>query len=148
MAADSAADLRKSDRVAAPLALGFGTAVAMWCAWFLTHFPGLNLPPAAVAGVLLLAWVGAAGVLSRVWGAGVKTGAMGGVVAALVNLLALGSLLVEQADPATYAGGQPPIRPNAALAAGGFFALGAVVGAAGGAIETSSAGASSAAARS
>jgi len=134
MAADLVAPVPRSDRFAAPLALGFGTAVAMWCAWFLTHLPGLHLPPAAVAVVLLIAWVAAAGVLSRVWGAGVKTGAIGGVVAALVNLLALGSLLVEQADPATYAGGQPPIRPNAALAAGGFVALGAVVGAAGGAI--------------
>ncbi len=134
MAAQSVAALQKSYRLAAPLALGFGTAVAMWCAWFLTHFPGLNLPPAAVAGVLLLAWVGAAGVLSRAWGANAKTGAVGGVVTALVNLLALGSLLVEQADPATYAGGQPPVRPNAALAAAGFVALGAVVGAVGGAI--------------
>ncbi len=134
MAADSAVAFSKSDRIAAPLALGFGTAVAMWCAWFLTHLPGLNLPPAAVAGVLLLAWVGAAGVLSRAWGANAKTGAFGGVVTALVNLLALGSLLVEQADPATYAGGQPPVRPNAALAAAGFVALGVVVGAAGGAI--------------
>ncbi|MCL4741046.1 MAG: COX15/CtaA family protein [Phycisphaerales bacterium] len=136
MAADLVATVPRSDRFAAPLALGFGTAVAMWCAWFLTHLPGLHLPPAAVAVVLLIAWVAAAGVLSRVWGGGVKTGAMGGVVAALVNLLALGSLLVEQADPATYAGGQPPIRPNAALAAGGFVALGAAVGAAGGAIRS------------
>ncbi|MCW5775168.1 MAG: COX15/CtaA family protein [Phycisphaeraceae bacterium] len=137
MPADSAHSPPTPDRFAAPLALGFGTAVAMWCAWFLTHLPGLNLPPAAVAGALLLAWVGAAAALSRAWGADAKTGAAGGVVTALVNLLALGSLLVEQADPATYAGGQPAARPNAALAAAGFVALGAVVGAIGGAMGSS-----------
>ena len=106
----------------------------MWCAWFLTHLPGLHFSPAVVAVVLLTAWVTAAGALSWAWGAGGKTGAIGGVVTALVNLLALGSLLVEQPDPATYAGGQPPIRPNAALAVAGFVALGAAVGAIGGTI--------------
>ncbi len=140
MAAESSAALPKSDRITAPLALGFGTAVAMWCAWFLTHLPGLNMPPIAVAIVLLLAWLGAAAGLSSAWGASAMTGAAGGVVTAFVNLLALGSLLVEQADPATYTGGQPAVRPNAALAAAGFVALGAVVGTIGGVIGSATRG--------
>ena len=123
--------------IRAALTLGFLSSVLMWCAWFLTHLPGHHAPP-AVTGVLLLvvmaAVLGQAGRATprRPW----LLGLLAGLTCALVNLLLLGSLLVEQpTSTENLSPGTSGIRPDAIILVPGFLllcsALGAIAGAAG-----------------
>ncbi|MCH8269826.1 MAG: COX15/CtaA family protein [Planctomycetes bacterium] len=115
----------------AALTLGFLSSVLMWCAWFLTHLPGHHAP-AAVTGVLLLVVMSA--VLAR---AGLATshrpwlvGLLAGLTCGLVNLLLLGSVLVEQpTSTANLSPGTSGIRPDAVILVPGFLLLCSVLGA-------------------
>jgi heme A synthase len=109
---------------AAALALGFGTAVAMWAVGFVARMPPAPAPSAPLLGALLGVLLVGGGVAGRfgTW----RLGAATGLVASLVNLLVLGSVL-----SGTRSGGAVPA---AAIWAPGSLVLGLLVGAAGGAL--------------
>jgi len=119
------------------LAHGFTAAIAMWAVWFLTHLPAVRVPP-TVAGPLILLVMGAVLVWScaRLGGGviGWLAGLGGGVVAGVVNLLILGSKLVEQPADLSQADAIGTLRPGAGLIAAGFLVLSGAIGAAAGAI--------------
>jgi len=113
------------------LTLGFLASVLMWVVWFFTHLPGVGLPSAA-SGVLLLI------VMASVLGAGgaiigrpraLRVGLASGLVSSLVNLMVLGSFLVEQpATTAEVAPGAGGVKPSAPVIVLGFLVLGGAVG--------------------
>lgn len=111
----------------AMLVAGFGTAAAMWLVGFITHLPFVAAPAPVVGVLLLLLQVGAAVLVGRVSSRriAVKTGVGTGVVAALVNLLVLGSFL---ADPQQT----NSLKANALVLAAGYLGFACVVGGLGG----------------
>ncbi len=113
------------------LSLGLGVAVGLWVAWFALHLPGLNLPPAVMGPAVLIAWIVLATLGARITRPGLSGAILAGLVTATVSLMALGSVLVEQPDPAAYTEGHAALRPAAALIAGGFLIFGGMIGAAG-----------------
>ncbi|MEM7621676.1 MAG: COX15/CtaA family protein [Planctomycetota bacterium] len=80
------------------LTAGLATAVAMWVVWWFTHLPSIAAAPPLTLGLLLvtniavLTWISAKAGRAAVW-----VGLGGGIIAALLNLLILGSVLGEQA---------------------------------------------------
>lgn len=116
--------------VGSVLVAGFGSAAVMWCAAFVTHFPGLDLAPAVAGPVVLGCWAAAAHLLSaRAPAAGrLKAGVLSGIVAAAIGILILGAKLVESPAGPEPAPGVSGIRPAAALTVTGFLALGALIG--------------------
>jgi len=117
---------------AAAVTQGFATAVAVWCAWYITHIPWLGLSEQASLPVLIVVWLGmtawAGSILPSKW-ALVGTGA--GLITALVGLLLLGSKLAETPKGSNVSAG---LRPDAALMAAGFVVFGATAGLLGGGI--------------
>ncbi len=113
---------------------GFAAAVAMWCVWFVTHLPGVNIPPSLVGTLLLLVLLAGctvSGALQARRGvpAAAMTGLLTGLVSSLVNLLLLGSFIVEQTDASE---GPHALAPGAAVMILGFVGLSAAVGLVGG----------------
>ncbi len=80
------------------LTTGFAAALALWCAWFLSHFPGLHLAVPARAAALLagpiVVFFATGMALGRA--RALRIGAVGGVVAGLLSLLLLGALLGDR----------------------------------------------------
>lgn len=114
---------------------GFATAVAMWCAWFLTHLPGLNLSSQVVGPLLLpvflagMLWCGMRVPAGQAWIAG----AGAGFLTAALNLLVLGQFLVKApSSDGVPEPGFEGLQPTAAAIVPGFLAFGGVVGAIGG----------------
>jgi len=108
------------------VAAGFAAAVAAWVFWFLVQIPHVRVA-APLAAVLVLG----AQTVVMVWrlrahGVGVRAGALGGLVAAAVDLLWLGAQLSSEAE------GASETRPDAWLILVGFTALNAVLGLAAG----------------
>lgn len=121
------------------LTFGFGIALAMWCVFFIFHFPGVETPP-VVSGLLLLlcllagsAWAG------RHAAKPLRTGLFAALVASAINLLLLGSFLVQQVDGASPDAAPAPgvsgLRHDAPIIALGFLAACAAIGLAGGALS-------------
>lgn len=105
--------------------LGFGMAVSMWVTAYVCRLPAVMAPSWLVLGCLLAAvvWWGAAA--GRWTGEGWAAGARAGLVAAVLNLLILGSLLTSNES-----GG---VTPSAAIwVPGSVLALAAVAAAAAG----------------
>lgn len=121
---------------------GFLTAVAMWCAAFVAHFPGLDLPGSLGGPAVLGVWLVAAILVGR--GAprerALAIGTLAGMLAALLGVLILGSMLVEQPTGTIPAPGASGLTLTAMLRGAGFVALGGVIGAAGGAVGSRVAG--------
>ncbi len=111
--------------LAAWLATGFATAVAMWTAGYLARLPAVNLPPPALLPVLVAVLAAGGALAAWTTGAGPLAGARAGGLAGIVNLLVLGGLLSEGSGAATASA--------AALWLPGSVALSAAAGAAGGA---------------
>lgn len=111
----------------ASLTAALATSVALWSAWFITHLPWINLDERASMPALLGIWIVACSFACRWISPAPKllTAATVGLLSACVGLLLVGSKLVEAPAADGTAG---PIKPNAALMAGGFLALGAIVG--------------------
>lgn len=129
---DQSASRTAGTFVGALVAQGFAAAVAVWCAWYITHIPWLNLSEQARLPALVLVWLGMciwAGAAAPRTPALAGTGA--GLIAALVGFLLLGSKL---ADAPTGASASSGLRPDAPLMAAGFVAFGAAIGLIGGAI--------------
>lgn len=122
---------------------GFGAAILMWCVWFVTHLPALSLPSSTNGPLILVAQVVVFAILGRMLarsgyfrGNAVVIGLLGGLLGATVNLLLLGSRLVEQPEQAALSGGAPTaptggIRPGAGVFIAGWYALSAALGAIG-----------------
>ncbi len=112
------------------LGLGFGVALEVWCAAFLTHLPWIDLPGNVAGPAVLVVWVIAAIVagLAVPPGRTPVVGALSGLLTALVCLLILGSALVEQPQDGAPAAGVSGLRPNALVFVPAFLALGAVIG--------------------
>lgn len=118
--------------------LGFATAITMWVVWLIGHQPWLDLP-ASVAGpgMGLVVVVGA--FVSGIYGGrrlGWASGAIAALLAAMLNLLIMGSLVAETIDGASPAQGSAGLTPSASVAMLGFIgaslAGGAVFGLVGG----------------
>lgn len=119
-----------------PLAVtaAFGTTVAMWCAGFITHLPGLIWPGPAAAGAILAAFAAGMILAGRAARAtpgftaafGALSCGLAGLLTSLVNLLVLGALLASPDDSANA------LRPGWSVVVGGWLAIGAVLGLVGG----------------
>jgi cytochrome c oxidase assembly protein subunit 15 len=113
--------------VGATPALGFGMAVSMWAVAYLCRLPAV-MAPAWLLLVGMLAMVLLWGWLAGRWtGGGWSAGLRAGLVAAVLDMLILGSLL---ADPATP-GAVPPALvwlPGTLLVVGGLAAVAAAAG--------------------
>ncbi|MCU0303790.1 MAG: COX15/CtaA family protein [Thermoanaerobaculales bacterium] len=100
-------------RYAVPV--GFGMAVSMWAVAYVCRLPAVMAPPWIVL-VLLLAAVAWWGISVGRWtGDGWLAGARAGLVAAILNLLILGSLLTSAESGA--------VMPSAALWLPGFVVV-------------------------
>lgn len=128
------ADTRpKPARFGPILCFGFAATVAMWIIWFITHHPAWDVPPFTV-GILLIftllaTCIFAGGAVDRRSSWLVGLGA--GVLAAVLNLVVLGSYLT---DPSASQTGTP--RPSAAAEAGGFLLISGFIGLVGGLLGT------------
>lgn len=114
-----------------PLLTGaFGVSVAVWVVWFLTHLPWVQAPEPFSISLLVAVWVMGTAVFSgRGLGGRLFPSALMGLTTAAVGLLLLGTKLSEHAGPDSDVA---DVRPNAAMMAFGFLALGGVIGVAGG----------------
>jgi len=112
---------------------GFGCAVAVWFAWFITHLPWVSLAAEARLPIVLAVWLGTmvVGGFSdrprRSW----KAGLLAGLMTALLGLLLLGSKLTQR--PGDGSGSTEAI-PAAPIIALGFLVAGMVIGSVGTAI--------------
>jgi cytochrome c oxidase assembly protein subunit 15 len=113
------------------MTIGFAAAVIMWMFAWLLHMPGVHVASGIAIPILLIPLLGV-GIL---WIGGVepanrlKVGALSGLIAGLINLLILGSNIVEQ--PETTAGMEDQANsfaPNAAIIVLGSLAISIVVG--------------------
>ncbi|MEM1331062.1 MAG: COX15/CtaA family protein [Planctomycetota bacterium] len=120
------------DGVGPGVVTGFAAAVAMWCVWFVTHLPAIRMDSAAAGPFILLAFIATtASLLRGTSRAPLLAGVVAGLTAAAVNLLLLGSNLVETPEGATpeQAAEFAQLRPEAPLIVAGFAALLTLLGA-------------------
>lgn len=117
------------------LTIGFGSAVAVWCAWFITHLPWLGMAEQTSLPILGGVWTAAIALgVSRVpRSRGLVIGVLAGMVCALLGLLLIGSKLTHAPDASGASAG---LKPAAAMIALGFLATGMVLGLIGGGIGT------------
>lgn len=112
------------------IVIGFTTAIAMWLAWLVAHQPWIELP-AAVAGPGMAAFMIAGTVFAGRFGGrrlGWAAGAATGLLAAMLNLLIMGSLVAESIDGSSPARGTQGLTPSAGMAMLGFLGISAVGG--------------------
>lgn len=123
---------------------GFQAAIAMWCVWFVGHLPAIDLPSAVNGPLIVLTlaasffWTGRQfGRAGFSAGRSAALGLAGGLLCAVVNLLLLGSKIVEQPAQAALEGGAPTLpaagpdafKPAAGLIVSGWLAMSGLVGA-------------------
>lgn len=107
---------------------GFALALVIWTSWFITHLPWVGLSGQAQTLIVLALWLVAATIMAGgKTSGGLLASICGNLTSALLGLLLLGSKLVEPAAE-NQAGA---VKPNAALIALGFIALGGFIGALG-----------------
>lgn len=114
------------------MVLGFGVAVVMWCAAFLTHLPAIDLPARIAGPAVIVVWL----IAAIAAGATLRPprapliGGVGGFTTALLGVLILGALLTEAPEQAGESATR--LRPDAAMMVPAFLITGAAIGAAGG----------------
>ncbi len=123
----------------AALTLGFGCAVTTWVTWLVLAWPSLDLAPMPIVVGVLGVWMLAAAWSGRFIAhlGAVRSGLVGataGIVTAAVNLLLLGSKLVEAAEADNIMQGEGVPHPDWPIAVAGFFVAGALIGGIGGVI--------------
>lgn len=137
-AASDPAESRPAGLLPPIAAIGFGTAVAMWCVWFITHLPALGLPIEVAGPVLLLVQLVAlsAGCARLPQAQALLVGLGSGLLCGVINLAILGTRLAEPIATGTDAGADSPtaLRPDAWMIVLGWLGVSAVLGLAGGAI--------------
>lgn len=113
---------------------GFTASTLVWCGWFVTHLPWLNIPEQASLPILLGLWLAAMLWAGREIGPGAwKHGAAAGLVSAIPGLLILGSKLAQPAADGSPMAAES-LKPGSGLIALGFLALGTVIGLVGGSV--------------
>lgn len=124
------------------LATGFASAAAMWTAWYVFHMPGVQVPAPlstpVLLGILALGCaIGARAAETEKRAPAWITGLLSGLTAGLVNLLLLGSRVVEQPQTTDQMVNQANrFHPQAPAIVFGFLGLCAVVGLADGVLAT------------
>lgn len=123
------------------LVFGFGTAVAMWVIFFITHLPSLAIPAQASFALFIFCICGGAFLAARgqTGTPGWRAGLAAATISALVNVLLLGAFIVKQpptADPASTipASGASGLHAESLMALGGFLLVCMVLGTISGAI--------------
>ncbi len=111
--------------------IGFAAAVIMWMIAWILHMPGVHVPSNIAIPILLLPLL----LIGACWLRGVsaknrlKTGALGGLIAGLINLLILGSNIVVQPETtAEMPEHANTLAPNAMLVIFGSLILSIIVG--------------------
>ena len=117
---DAASGARHVQAGADVLALGFGTAVAMWAVGYLGRLPAVMAPAAALFGLFLVCLLAGGFLAGRLTGRGWKGGVYVGVLCGLVNLMVLLSLFSRDIPNA--------LDPLAAVWIPGFVAASAILG--------------------
>lgn len=117
------------------LTIGFATAVAVWCAWFITHLPWMGMAEQTSLPILGGVWTAAIALgVSRISRSrALVIGILAGAVSALLGLLLIGSKLTHAPDASGASAG---LKPAAAMIALGFLATGMILGLIGGGIGT------------
>lgn len=118
---NSSVFLKENERGNADLlALGFGTTVGMWLVGYVCRLPAVLLPSPIVLVLMLLTLLMGGYFAGRYSSRQLKSGIYTGLIAAVLNLLILGSLL----------SGETPnqVHPIALLWLPGWFLLAAVLG--------------------
>ncbi len=110
------------------LAVGFGTAVAMWAVGYIGRMPGVHAAPQIVMACWFLCLVAGGYCIGRYSARGAKGGIITGLISALLNLLILGSLLTEHQSS--------EMKHSAVLWLAGFFAISGVLSGVGGILGT------------
>jgi cytochrome c oxidase assembly protein subunit 15 len=103
------------------LAIGFGTAVAMWAVGYVARLPVVLAAPAAVLALLLLTLAAGGYVAGSRGSRGWLGGALAGALTGTLNLLVLGSFLSTHDRPNA-------LVPSAAIWAPGSILASALVG--------------------
>ncbi len=118
-----ATDRLTGNLIPALATLGFATAAVMWVVGFLTHLPGLGVPPVLIGGVLLAVQFLGGVVAGRLVGPGAakRVGLGTGVVSAAINLLIVGSVVSAES-------GANELRPGWVGVVFGSIGFGAVLG--------------------
>jgi cytochrome c oxidase assembly protein subunit 15 len=116
--------------VAAGVSCGFAAAAACFVAAWTTHLPWLELSAQVAGPIILGVWVLAAIIMGRRLPRSLAPigGLFAGLSAALFLLIPLGSALVQQPSGDTPAPGASGMSAQTLIRAGGFIALGAVIG--------------------
>jgi len=107
--------------------LGFGMAVSMWAVAYVCRLPAVMAPPWLVLALLLAAVVWWGSSAGRWTGDGWGAGARVGLVAAILNMLILGSLLTSSASGAVTPSAFFWI-PGSMLAIAGLAAISSAIG--------------------
>ncbi|HNX48544.1 MAG TPA: COX15/CtaA family protein [Thermoanaerobaculaceae bacterium] len=106
------------------LAVGFGTAVAMWVAGYVSRLPGVELAPAVIGPGLLAILLAGGFTAGRLGQRGWRGGLASGLLTSALNLLILGGLLASR-EP-------NQLLPSAVIWLPGCLLIGAAIGAIGG----------------
>jgi heme a synthase len=102
--------------IGSSMTIGFASATWMWVLAWILHLPGMSVPNAIAIPVLMLPllvvgtkWISAVSPDRRI-----KVGVLSGLIAGLINLLILGSHIVEQPESTAEMGEQAnTLAPNA-----------------------------------
>lgn len=111
------------------LTAGFGTTLAVWIAWWLTHLPTLGVPSGVALGVIIVAFAISMTAWARLAPAPMRTGLIAGAISAVLNLLILGSVLgVQVEDTSQMADYANRFRSEAPAIVLGFTAAATALG--------------------
>ena len=119
--------------VSTVLVIGFGTALALWVLWWVTHLPGLALPRGVTIPLMMVVTIAGVGH----WTArgdrsiAIRAGVLGGLLCGVLNLMLLGSEVVDQPEGMAPAE-SGELRSDAILIVAGFLLVNAVLGLLGG----------------
>ena len=113
------------------ITIGFGSATWMWMLAWLFHMPGVQVAPQIAIPILMLPlfilcmwWVRSIAPKNRI-----QVGVLAGLIAGLVNLLILGSNIVEQPESTAEMADQAnTLSPNALVVVIGSIVVSMVVG--------------------
>ena len=127
---DAARALSPAGALGSALTIGFGSAVFMWMLAWVLHMPGVHVDAKLAVPALMVPLF----VITLCWSRHVaaphrfKAALMGGLVAGLVNLLILGSHIVEQPETTDQMAEQAnSFAPNALMTVVGSMVLSLIV---------------------
>jgi cytochrome c oxidase assembly protein subunit 15 len=90
----SSSDARSPLTLAA-ISVGFGTTVAMWAVGYICRLPLVNAPAPLLLALMLVCLLGGGVMIGRDTRSGWRGGAVVGLIVALLNMLILGSMLMD-----------------------------------------------------